>query len=114
MKDVEIDVDIICKNCQHLMSMHTPHCEFLLDNHDHKTICDCNNAEFYNAIISGKYIGRTKINCNKYGNILAFIDSPSENIYNFNILCKNALFTTIDSILLFLVKIKIEYNKSIL
>jgi hypothetical protein len=47
MNDVEIDVDIICKNCQHLMSMHTPHCTFLLDNHDHKTICDCNNAEFY-------------------------------------------------------------------
>jgi hypothetical protein len=38
------------------MSMHTPHCTFLLDNHDHRTICDCDNVEFYNAVISRKYI----------------------------------------------------------
>jgi hypothetical protein len=70
------------------------------------TICDCNNAEFYNAVISGKYTGWTRIHFNKYGNILAFIESPSENIYDFKNCAKNVLFTAIDNILLFLVKIK--------
>jgi len=87
----ETNVDIICKNCQHQMSMYMPNCTVLLHNGDHKKICDCNNAEFYNAVISGKYIGWTEIHYNNCGKLLAFIDSPSENIYDFSVMCKKCI-----------------------
>ena len=91
MNEDETDVDIICKNCQHKMSMHLPHCTVSLDDEDNKKICDCNKPEFYNALISGKYIGWTEIHCNNCGKLLAFIDSPSENIYDFIVMCKKCI-----------------------
>ncbi len=53
MNEDETDVDIICKNCQHQMSLHIPHCTVSLRDEDNKIICDCNNPEFYNSVISG-------------------------------------------------------------
>jgi hypothetical protein len=91
MNEDEANVDIICKNCQHPMSMHIPHCTVLLHGKDNKKICDCNNPEFYNAVISGKYIGWTEIHCNNCGKLLAFIDSSSENIYDFIVKCKKCI-----------------------
>ncbi|HET9806902.1 MAG TPA: hypothetical protein VFP49_08345 [Nitrososphaeraceae archaeon] len=50
------DVSVLCKNCQHTISMHLPNCTGV-SNESHTKICNCNKPEFYNVIISGKYIG---------------------------------------------------------
>ncbi len=87
MDDSEIDVDLICKNCQHQMSMHMPNCR-IISRHN---VCNCNKPEFYNMVISGKYIGWTEIHCNSCGKLVAYIDSSIENIYDFKIMCKNCI-----------------------
>jgi hypothetical protein len=38
-------------------------------------VCNCNKPEFYNVVISGKYIGWTEIHCNNCGKLVAYIDS---------------------------------------
>jgi hypothetical protein len=46
-----------------------PNCTTLLDNNnDDDNVCNCNKPEFYNVVISGKYIGWTEIHCNNCGN----------------------------------------------
>ena len=50
------DVSVLCKNCQYTISMHLPNCTGV-SNESHTKICNCNKPEFYNVIISGKYIG---------------------------------------------------------
>jgi hypothetical protein len=87
MNDSEIDVDLICKNCQHQISMHMPNCRTILGHN----VCNCNKPEFYNVVISGKYIGWTEIHCNSCGKLVAYIDSSIENIYDFKIMCKHCI-----------------------
>ena len=87
MNESELEVNLLCKNCQHQISMHVPNCSALL----HNGICDCNKPEFYNVVISGKYIGWTEIHCNSCGKLVAFIDSPIENIDDFKIRCKHCI-----------------------
>ena len=41
---------------------------------------NCHKPEFYNIVISGKYIGWTEIHCNNCGKLVAYIDSQIENI----------------------------------
>lgn len=118
--DDEEDVEVLCKNCQHKISLHDPVCGFVLEeNNDEnnkkqniktqvpetgsgsskeyreenseKKCCECDNPEFYNAVISGKYIGWTEIHCNNCGKLLSYIDSSSENVYDFVILCKKCI-----------------------
>jgi hypothetical protein len=67
--------------------MHLPKCTALF----HNKICNCNKPEFYNVVISGKYIGWTEIHCNNCGKLVAFIDSPIENIDDFKIRCKHCI-----------------------
>ena len=87
MNDAEVDVNLICKNCQHQMSMHMPNCRTLLDDN----VCNCNKPEFFNVIISGKYIGWTEIHCNNCGKLVAYIDNPLENIYDYTLMCKHCI-----------------------
>jgi DNA-directed RNA polymerase subunit RPC12/RpoP len=85
------DVSVICENCQHTISMHLPNCTGV-SNESHSTkICNCNKPEFYNVIISGKYIGWTEIHCNSCGKLVAFLDSPIENIDDSEIRCKHCI-----------------------
>lgn len=84
------EVNLLCKNCLHQMSMHLPNCTELLDNKDSK-ICNCNKPEFYNIVISGKYIGWTEIHCNNCGKLVAFLDSPIENIDDSKIMCRQCI-----------------------
>ena len=91
MNESEIEVSLLCKNCQHQMSMHTPNCTVLLDENDSTNFCNCNKPEFYNIVISGKYIGWTEIHCNNCGKLIAYIDSQIENIDDFKIMCKNCI-----------------------
>ena len=83
----EVEVNLLCKNCQHQISMHQPKCSALF----HNNICNCNKPEFYNVIISGKYIGWTEIHCNNCGKLVAFIDSQIENIDDSKIRCKHCI-----------------------
>jgi hypothetical protein len=114
------DVEVLCKNCHHKISLHDPKCGFVLEeeNEDEnnkrqnlktkgiepvlkkeahkgqvseKKCCECDTPEFYNAVISGKYIGWTEIHCNSCGKLLSYIDSSSENVYDFVILCKKCI-----------------------
>jgi hypothetical protein len=73
------------------MSMHLPNCTVLSDDKDSEKICNCNKPEFYNIIISGKYIGWTEIHCNSCGKLVAFIDSPIENIDDYKIMCRHCI-----------------------
>ena len=91
MNESEVDVNLICKNCQHQISLHKPNCTTLLDGSHDDNICNCNKPEFYNIAISGKYIGWTEIHCNKCGKLVAYIDSSIENIDDFKIMCKNCI-----------------------
>jgi hypothetical protein len=73
------------------MSMHLPNCTILLDDKDSAKICNCNKPEFYNIVISGKYIGWTEIHCNSCGKLVAFIDSQIENIDDYKIMCRHCI-----------------------
>jgi len=44
MNESEVDVALICKNCQHQISLHTPNCTTLLDGDG--DVCNCNKPEF--------------------------------------------------------------------
>ena len=61
MDETETEVSLLCKNCQHQVSMHLPIKQL---SYDSDKICGCNKPEFYNIVISGKYIGWTEIHCN--------------------------------------------------
>jgi hypothetical protein len=37
MNESEVDVDLICKNCQHQISLHKPNCTTLLDSNDDRS-----------------------------------------------------------------------------
>ena len=53
--------------------------------------CICETPEFYNAVISGKYFGWIEIHCNNCGKLLCYLDSSTENVYDFKILCKKCI-----------------------
>ncbi len=91
MNESEVEVNLMCQNCQHKMSMHLPNCTVLSDENYSAKICNCNKPQFYNVIISGTYIGWTQIHCNSCGKLLAFIDSINENIDDFKIMCKQCI-----------------------
>ena len=95
MNEDEVDVNLICKNCQHEISLHKPKCTSLLDkdnsNEDNDNVCNCNKPEFYNVGISEKYFGWTEIHCNNCGKLVAYIDSSIENIEDFKIMCKHCI-----------------------
>jgi hypothetical protein len=91
MNESEVDVDKLCKNCQHQISLHIPNCTTLLEDGNDENVCKCNRPEFYNVVISGKYIGWTEIHCNNCGKLVAYIDSSIENIEDFKIMCKNCI-----------------------
>ena len=67
MNESEVNVDLICKNCQHQISLHMPKCTTLLEGNN-ENVCNCNKSEFYNVAISGKYIGWTEIHFNNAEN----------------------------------------------
>ena len=49
MDKLETEVNLLCKNCQHQVSMHLPNCTILSEKK--KKTCDCNKPEFYNIVL---------------------------------------------------------------
>jgi hypothetical protein len=91
--ETQSSIDLRCKNCNHAIVLHKPNCTFV-DNENEDIICDCNKAQYYNSLISGKYIGWAEIHCNSCGKLLGFIDSTLENIFDYTILCPVCIVKT--------------------
>ena len=87
--NTETSFENSCKNCFHPISSHKPNC--LSKAEDGENICGCKNAQYHNAILSGKYIGWIEIHCNSCGKKIGFIDSTTDNIYDFTILCSQCI-----------------------
>jgi hypothetical protein len=89
-KDIQKSFEKSCKNCSHAMSLHKPNCLFKSEDND-DNICGCKDAQYYNTIVSDKYIGWIEIHCNSCGKMLGLIDSTVENVYDFTTLCSNCI-----------------------
>jgi hypothetical protein len=88
----ETDVGSECKNCYHDISLHNPDCKAKSDSNGHEhNICHCNNPQYYNTIVSDKYIGWTEVHCNNCGKLVCLIDSTNEDVYDFLILCPQCI-----------------------
>ncbi|MGV8107471.1 MAG: hypothetical protein ACP5OH_06845 [Nitrososphaerota archaeon] len=72
------------------MSLHSPNCLSKSEEND-DNICGCKDPQYYNTIVSDKYIGWIEIHCNACGKMLGFIDSKVENIYDFTTLCSKCI-----------------------
>lgn len=88
-KDIQKSLEKSCKNCSHDISLHNPNCLFKSEDNDN--ICGCKDAQYYNTIVSDKYIGWIEIHCNSCGKMLGLIDSTVENVYDFTTLCSNCI-----------------------
>lgn len=88
--NTEKSLENSCKNCFHLISLHKPNCLFKTEQNE-ENICGCKNAQYHNAILSSKYIGWVEIHCNSCGKKIGFIDSTTDNIYDFTTLCSKCI-----------------------
>jgi hypothetical protein len=73
----EIDVETECKNCSHDIGLHSPKC----NKRDHDRLCGCDKPQYYGAIVSDIHMGWTEFHCNECGNLIGFLNSVDENIY---------------------------------
>ena len=89
-RDIQKHLEDSCKNCSHPISIHQPSCLFKQENNE-DNVCGCKKAQYYNTVVSDKYIGWTEIHCNSCGIILGFIDSAVENIYDFTTVCSKCI-----------------------
>ena len=92
-EDLQKSLENSCKNCSHPMSLHKPNCLYKLEDND-GNFCGCQVAQYYNTIVSDRYIGWTEIRCNSCGNILGYIDSAVENVYDFTTVCSKCISKT--------------------
>jgi hypothetical protein len=83
-----------CKNCQHAISLHKPNCLSKENRNENNVVCGCDDAQYYNAIISGDYVGWVEIHCNSCGTIIGFLDSTIENIFDYTTLCPKCIEKT--------------------
>ena len=73
----EVNVESECKNCSHDISLHSPKCS----KRDRNSICGCDRPQYYGAMISDTNMGWTEFHCNRCGNLIGFLNSIDENIY---------------------------------
>ena len=73
----EINVEAECKNCSHDISLHSPKCS----KRDHNRVCGCDRPQYYGAVVSDTNIGWTEFHCTRCGNLVGFLNSIDENIY---------------------------------
>jgi hypothetical protein len=79
-----------CKNCNHPIPLHKPICSFK-EAENAGDICGCQNAQYYNTLVSAEHIGWEEIHFNSCGVLTSFIDSTLENISDFTILCPKCI-----------------------
>jgi DNA-directed RNA polymerase subunit RPC12/RpoP len=91
----EVNVETECKNCNHAISMHQPKCTAAYHDFIDGRICGCENPNYYGALVSDEYMGWTEFHCNNCGNLIGFLNSIDENIYEIiedeAILCPNCI-----------------------
>jgi hypothetical protein len=73
----EVDVESECKNCSHDISLHSPKCS----KRDHDRLCGCSKPQYYGVMVSDTNMGWTEFHCNRCGNLIGFLNSIDENIY---------------------------------
>jgi DNA-directed RNA polymerase subunit RPC12/RpoP len=73
----KVNIEAECKNCSHDMSLHSPTCS----RRDRDHICGCERPQYYGAVISDTNVGWTEFHCNKCGNLIGFLNTIDENIY---------------------------------
>lgn len=84
----EVNVEAECKNCSHDISLHSPKwCK-----RDNDRLCDCDQPQYYGAVISDTEMGWTEFHCNRCGNLIGFLNSIDE--YIFEIIEDEALLCT--------------------
>ena len=76
-----IDVEAECKNCNHAISVHNPRCNAQYRQFNKERVCGCERPEYYGALISDTNMGWTEFHCNNCGNLIGFLNSIDENIY---------------------------------
>ena len=90
-----IDVEAECKNCNHAISVHNPRCSAQYHEFNKERICGCERPQYYGALISDTNMGWTEFHCNNCGNLIGFLNSIDENIYEAIedqlILCTNCI-----------------------
>jgi hypothetical protein len=77
----EVNVEAKCKNCSHEITLHSPKC-----------LCGCDRPQYYGAVISDTDMGWTEFHCNRCGNLIGFLNSIDE--YIFEIIEDEALLCT--------------------
>jgi hypothetical protein len=76
-----IDVEAECKNCSHAISVHKPRCSAQYHELNKERACGCERPQYYGALISDTNMGWTEFHCNNCGNLIGFLNSIDENIY---------------------------------
>jgi hypothetical protein len=74
---MEVDVEAECENCNHDIRLHTPRC----DKQDQNCMFGCERPQHYGAVVSDTNVGWTEFHCNRCGNLIGFLNSIDENIY---------------------------------
>jgi hypothetical protein len=73
----EVNVEAICKNCSHDINLHSPKCS----KRDHDRLCGCERLQYYGPVISDTEMGWTEFHCNRCGNLIGFLNSIDEYIF---------------------------------
>ena len=73
----EVNVESECKNCSHDISLHSPK----YSKRDSDRICVCDRPQYYGTVVSDSNIGWTEFHCNICRNLIGFLNSKNENIY---------------------------------
>jgi hypothetical protein len=76
-----IDVEAECKNCSHAISVHKPRCSAQYHEFNKERVCGCETPQYYGALVSDTNMGWTEFHCNTCGNLIGFLNSIDENIY---------------------------------
>jgi hypothetical protein len=93
--DIDIDIESECRNCNHAIDEHKPTCTARSHEFPGEHVCGCERPQYYGAVVSDTSIGWTEFHCNNCGNLIGFLNSIGENIYEIIedelLLCTNCI-----------------------
>jgi hypothetical protein len=90
--DADVDIEAECRNCNHAIDAHKPTCTASSHEFAGAHLCGCERPQYYGAVVSDTSIG---FHCNNCGNLIGFLNSIDENIYEIIedelLLCTNCI-----------------------
>jgi hypothetical protein len=81
MEEDNLDIEAECRNCNHTIDAHKPTCTVSSHEFIGERLCGCERPQYYGAVVSDTSIGWTEFHCNNCGNLIGFLNSIDENIY---------------------------------